>query len=43
MDPNLVENTMNQLNAKIKLLNLYSSKYGALASQIVSIQKRKKT
>jgi hypothetical protein len=37
MDPNLVENTMNQLNAKNQALN-YSSKYGALASQIVSIQ-----
>jgi hypothetical protein len=38
MDPNLVENTMNQLNAKNQALNSYSSKYGALASQIVSIQ-----
>jgi hypothetical protein len=42
MDPNLVENTMNQLNAKNQALNLYSSKYGALASQIVSIQKKPK-
>jgi hypothetical protein len=29
MDPNLVENTMNQLNAKNQALNS-SSKYGAL-------------
>jgi hypothetical protein len=41
MDPNLVENTMNQLNAKNQALNSYSSKYGALASQIVSIQSEK--
>ena len=41
MDPNLVQNTKNQLDAKSQALNSYSSKYGALASQIVSIQSEK--
>ncbi|MFT5253636.1 MAG: multidrug resistance efflux pump [Flavobacteriales bacterium] len=41
MDPNLVQNTKNQLDAKSLALNSYSSKYGALASQIVSIQSEK--
>ena len=41
MDPNLVENTKNQLNAKSNALGSYSSKYGALANQIVSIQSEK--
>ncbi|MCG9791416.1 HlyD family secretion protein [Flavobacterium algicola] len=38
MDPNLVENTKNQLDAKNHALDSYSSKYGALANQIQSIQ-----
>jgi multidrug resistance efflux pump len=42
MDPNLVQNTKNQLDAKSQALNSYSSKYGALASQIVSIQSEKR-
>jgi multidrug resistance efflux pump len=41
MDPNLVENTKNQLDAKSHALDSYSSKYGALANQIVSIQSEK--
>tara|TARA_R110002126_G_scaffold35527_7_gene109192 strand:+ start:5395 stop:6750 length:1356 start_codon:yes stop_codon:yes gene_type:complete len=41
MDPNLVQNTKNQLDAKNQALNSYSSKYGALASQIKSIQSEK--
>ena len=41
MDPNLVQNTKNQLDAKNQALNSYSSKYGALANQIVSIQSEK--
>jgi multidrug resistance efflux pump len=41
MDPNLVENTKNQLDAKSHALDSYSSKYGALANQIVSIQTEK--
>ena len=41
MDPNLVQNTKNQLDAKSQAVNSYSSKYGALASQIVSIQSEK--
>tara|TARA_R110000868_G_scaffold190153_2_gene433774 strand:- start:63 stop:1418 length:1356 start_codon:yes stop_codon:yes gene_type:complete len=41
MDPNLVQNTKNQLDAKSQALNSYSSKYGALASQILSIQSEK--
>jgi multidrug resistance efflux pump len=41
MDPNLVQNTKNQLDAKNQALNSYSSKYGALASQIISIQSEK--
>jgi multidrug resistance efflux pump len=38
MDPNLVQNTKNQLDAKSQALNSYSSKYGALEDQITSIQ-----
>ncbi|MDG2431377.1 biotin/lipoyl-binding protein [Flavobacterium sp.] len=41
MDPNLVQNTKNQLDAKSQALNSYSSKYGALESQIASIQSEK--
>ena len=42
MDPNLVQNTKNQLDAKSQALNSYSSKYGALENQITSIQTEKK-
>jgi multidrug resistance efflux pump len=38
MDPNLVQNTKNQLDAKSQALNSYTSKYGALEDQITSIQ-----
>jgi hypothetical protein len=34
MDPNLVQNTKNQLDAKSQALNSYTSKYGALEDQI---------
>ncbi|WP_418264853.1 HlyD family secretion protein [Flavobacterium faecale] len=38
MDPNLVENTKNQLDAKKQALKSYGSKVGALNSQIKAIQ-----
>jgi hypothetical protein len=40
MDPNLVQNT--KINSMLKeAVEFYSSKYGALANQIVSIQSEK--
>jgi multidrug resistance efflux pump len=41
MDPNLVQNTKNQVNAKKQSLESYGSKVNALSSQILSIEKEK--
>lgn len=42
LDPNLVENTKNQMNAKSSALNSYSSKVTVLSSQIQSIENEQK-
>ena len=42
MDPNLVENTKNQVNAKKQSLQSYGSKVNTLSTQIQSIQNEKK-
>lgn len=41
-DPNLVQNTQNQMTAKASALESYSSKVGALSTQIQSIENEKK-
>lgn len=41
-DPNLVQNTRNQMMAKKSALDSYSSKVGALSAQIQSIENEKK-
>lgn len=41
-DPNLVQNTQNQLTAKTSALESYSFKVGALSSQINSIENERK-
>ncbi|MFA9186819.1 biotin/lipoyl-binding protein [Flavobacterium sp. FBOR7N2.3] len=41
MDPNLVENTKNQMNAKQQSLNSYSSKVDMLSTQIEAIEREK--
>ena len=41
-DPNLVQNTQNQMMAKKSALESYSSKVGALSTQIQSIENEKK-
>ncbi|MFA9190950.1 biotin/lipoyl-binding protein [Flavobacterium sp. FZUC8N2.13] len=41
MDPNLVENTKNQMNAKQQSLNSYSSKVDMLLNQIEAIEREK--
>ena len=41
MDPNLVENTKNQMNAKKQSLESYSSKVSALSGQIEAIEREK--
>jgi multidrug resistance efflux pump len=41
MDPNLVENTKNQMEAKKQALESYGSKVNVMSSQIIAIQKEK--
>lgn len=41
-DPNLVQNTQNQMMAKTSALESYSSKVGALSTQIQSIENERK-
>lgn len=41
MDPNLVENTKNQMEAKQQSLQSYDSKVGVLSTQIEAIQREK--
>ncbi len=42
LDPNLVQNTKNQMNAKNSALASYSSKVGVLSNQIQSIENEQK-